>query len=279
MAPAGLRSLTLSSDISVLPVDHVVERRDGYLVVRTARNPSFYWGNFLVFDDAPAPDDAERWETLFEQEFADEPLVRHRTFAWDRPDGAIGAAHEEFEPRGYAIEESYALTADWSGIRPHSRADSTVAIEALDHSLPLEEGRWAQVVELEVASRDDSSDEASYRTFTTTRLRDIRSIFGARAGAWYVAIEPQSNVVVASCGIVVQDGIGRFQLVATAAAFRRRGICSRLVVDAATHATARFGAERFIIVADAGYHALGLYESLGFRRTEHTFAACKRPND
>ena len=42
----------------------------------------------------------------------------------------------------------------------------------------------------------------------------------------------------------------------------------RLVVDAAQHAAKHHGADRFVIVADEHYHALGLYESLGFVRAE-----------
>ena len=50
-------------------------------------------------------------DLLGEAEFADEPRVRHRTFAWDRVDGEEGAARAEFGPRGYVVEENYALTA------------------------------------------------------------------------------------------------------------------------------------------------------------------------
>jgi hypothetical protein len=32
-----------------------------------------------------------------------------------------------------------------------------------------------------------------------------------------------------------------------------------------------------VIVADAGYHALGLYESLGFERKEHVYGVCLPP--
>jgi ribosomal protein S18 acetylase RimI-like enzyme len=62
----------------------------------------------------------------------------------------------------------------------------------------------------------------------------------------------------------------------TALAFRRRGICSRLVVEAAQRSAQR-GAKRLVIVADAGYHALGLYESLGFEREEHVIGVCRWP--
>ena len=40
------------------------------------------------------------------------------------------------------------------------------------------------------------------------------------------------------------------------ATHRRRGVSSRLVVDAAQHAAEHYGADRFVIVADEHYHAL-----------------------
>jgi ribosomal protein S18 acetylase RimI-like enzyme len=37
-------------------------------------------------------------------------------------------------------------------------------------------------------------------------------------------------------------------------------------------------AGRLVIVADAGYHALGLYESLGFERRERVHTVCRPPS-
>jgi ribosomal protein S18 acetylase RimI-like enzyme len=105
----------------------------------------------------------------------------------------------------------------------------------------------------------------------------LRALFRAGRGAWYVAIEPSTGAVFGSCGVVVTAGRGRFQAVDTALAHRRRGISSRLVVEAAHRASEDFGAKRFVIVADAEYHALGLYESLGFERAEHVFGVCLWP--
>ena len=90
--------------------------------------------------------------------------------------------------------------------------------------------------------------------------------------------DPDRGNVVGSCGIVVTAGRGRFQAVETAAAYRRRGICSRLVVEAARHAVEAYGAAQLVIVADATYHALGLYESLGFERREHVYGVSLWPD-
>jgi ribosomal protein S18 acetylase RimI-like enzyme len=276
---AGLlpRSLVLATGIDVLPVDHVVERRPDFLVVRSPSNPAHYWGNFLLFDEPPGEGDAERWEELFVREFGDEPRVRHRAFTWDRADGAIGRAREEFVERGYELDDSVGLVAERHELRAHPRANRDVVVRALDPEPDADAELWAAVIELQVAGRDDGHDEETYRQFSLARLADRREHFRAGRGAWYVALDPVSNAVAASCGIVVTAGRGRFQVVETAPGHRRRGIASRLLVEAARHSAEVHRATRFVIVADTNYHALGLYESLGFVRKEHVYGVCRRP--
>ncbi len=271
------RSLVWATDLDTLPLDRVVERRDGYLTVRSPDNPAHYWGTLLLFDEPPAAGDGPRWEALFDEAFGDDPRVRHRTFAWDRSDGVAGAAREEFVARGYEIEESVGLVADAGGVQPHRRENAEVIVRVLDPAEGEDEELWAAVVELQVASRDEVHEERSHRAFTRARQGGLRTLFRAGRGAWYVAIDPASGEVAGSLGIVVTGGRGRFQVVDTAVAHRRRGICSRLVVAAARHAIETYGAERFVIVADPDYHALGLYESLGFERRENVFGVCRWP--
>jgi len=271
------RSLVWATDLDTLPLDRVVERRDGYLAIRSPGNPGHYWGNLLLFDRPPSAGDGPRWEALFERELGGDPLVEHRTFAWDRLDGDAGAAREEFVGRGYVLEESIGLVADAAALQPHPRESRDVVVRPLDPQPGADAELWDAVVELQVASADEEHDEEVIRRFNRTRLDDRRELFRAGRGAWYVALDPASGAVAGSCGIVVTGGRGRFQVVDTALAFRQRGICSRLVVEAARHSAATHGAERFVIVADTDYHALGLYESLGFERREHVAGVCHWP--
>ncbi len=283
------RSLVWATELDVLPPDHVTVRRDRYLTVRSPGNPTHYWGNLLLYDEPPGPGDGPAWERAFEAEFADRPGVRHHTFAWDRVDGQLGFALEEFVARGYELEQSVGLVAAPRQLCEHRRANREVVIQALDPGEAEAETEasggprgadadlWRQVLELQVASRDpEQFDEASYRAFVAKRLRDLRALFRAGRGSWYVAL--LEKTVAASCGVVVTGGRGRFQTVDTAAPLRRRGICSRLVVNAAHRSADRFGADRFVIVADPEYHALGLYESLGFRRREYVAGVFKQPS-
>jgi ribosomal protein S18 acetylase RimI-like enzyme len=271
------RSLVWATDVDTLPPDRVVERRDGYLLIRSPSNPTFYWGNLLLFDEVPREGDGARWEALFEREFADEPRVRHHTFAWDVARGEAGAAQDEFVAHGYELDESIGLVAEAGQVQPHERENREVVIQPLDPAAGADEELWEAVLELQVAGRQEGHDEESFREFARPRLEDRRALFLLGRGAWYVALDPASGEIAASCGIVVTGGRGRFQVVDTALAFRRRGICSRLVVEAAHHSAQAHGAERFVIVADLGYHALGLYESLGFERREHVVGVCRWP--
>jgi ribosomal protein S18 acetylase RimI-like enzyme len=271
------RTLVWATELDVLPLDRVVERRDGYLVISSPSNPLHYWGNLLLFDRAPRPGDGERWEALFEAELGGDPLVRHRSFAWDDPSGFAGAAREEFGPRGYEVEESVGLVAEADRVVAHHRENRDVTVRALDPEAGAEEELWDAVVELQVAGREESQEEHEYRAFSRARIEDRRRLFRAGRGAWYVAVDPSTGDVAASCGVVVTGGRARYQVVDTALAYRRRGIASRLVVDSARHAVETYGAEQFVIVADLGYHALGLYESLGFERREQLVAVLRAP--
>ena len=275
MQRAEIRSLAWATDIDVLPGDATAARRDGYWVVRSPSNPTHYWGNFLLFDDAPSPGDRSHWESQFAAEFDGERTSEHTAFAWDRTDGSVGAAETELVAAGYTLELTVGLLARPAEVRPHQRASGEVAVRPLDPRPGADADAWAQVVGLWIAGRNSRFSEADYRPFATARLDDLRALFASGRGAWWVA-ELAGGEVAGSLGIVVTGSRARYQTVDTAPAHRRRGICSRLVVEAAQRTAAAQPVEHFVICADPDYHALGLYESLGFRAVERVTGALLR---
>lgn len=270
-----IRSFAWTTDIDVLPPDASATRGDGHWVVRSPSNPTHYWGNFLLFDDPPRPGDRVRWEALFASAFGGAPESDHIAFGWDCIDGAIGSAARELADVGYQLDHTAGLIARPSELRPHPRANREVSVRALDPRFGADQPAWDQVIELWVAARDPSLTEADYRTFARGRLDGLRQLFTAGRGAWWVA-ELARGEVAGSLGIVVTDRRGRFQTVDTAAAHRRRGICSRLVIEAAQRTAALHPVQRFVICADPEYHALGLYEDLGFCAAERVTGALLR---
>jgi GNAT superfamily N-acetyltransferase len=272
---AGPRSLICATDIDVLPASRIVERRDDHLVVRSPTNPTHWWGNYLLFDDPPRPGDRDRWEALFVAEFPD---AEHRAFGWDRTDGEAGAAEAEFVPHGYRSERLAGLIAAPAELRSHPRANRLVHVVALDPAPGADARMWSAVQELQVASRDPTlEDEPAYRAYNERWLADQRELMTAGRGAWYVALTAVGEVA-GSCGVIVTGSRGRYRAVDTAEPWRRQGVSSRLVVQAGRLTAARFGAERLVIAADVDYHALGLYEYLGFVRREQTVSVVLAPS-
>jgi ribosomal protein S18 acetylase RimI-like enzyme len=275
----GTTSLGWATDVDVLPGDRVVTRRDGYWVVRSPRNPSHFWGNFLVFDDPPHNGDRQRWEAVFALELGRYPGIEHGTFVWDRIDGAEGQLATEFPAElGYEQWHNVALLAAPGEVRAHPRADRSLTVRALDPR--SDEELWDGVLAIWIATNDqgDQLPADSYRTWAENRLAELRDAFAAGdRGSWWVALD--GGTVAASLGVVVTGPRARYQAVDTVAAYRRRGIASRLVVAAADSIAERYpGVERFVIVADRDYHALGLYESLGFRAVERLTGAFRTPS-
>jgi ribosomal protein S18 acetylase RimI-like enzyme len=246
--------------------------------VRSPQRPDHWWGNLLLFEAPPGPGDGERWEGLFEEEFCDLSRVRHRTFAWDTTDGEEGAAAQEFAARGYDLDRMVGLIATVDQIRPHPRANREVLVRRLDPRPGHDEELWEGVRELGVAGRDPRIPEPEHRAHRAARLSEMRALFRARGGGWYVALDPGGGGVLASCGLVLGAGLASIQDVDTIASHRRKGISSRLLVEAVHDLAAREGTPaRVVIAADPDYHALGLYESLGFRALERCAGVCRMP--
>ncbi len=270
----SINSLVWATDIDVLASDHRVARCDGYWAVHSPSNPTYWWGNFLLFDDAPELGDGERWDALFAAEFGARPEVTHRTFAWDRIDGEPGAAKQEFVAHGYELEWTSGLVVTPEKLVEHPHANTQVDVRALDpHG---DDQLWAEVLEVQLASaREDLQGSGYHRTFLQRRQRELRDIFSSGRGSWYVAT--LGDTVVASLGIVVTEMRARYQAVDTAKQFRRRGIARRLVYDAARDACSRHKIDHFVIAADPEYHAIGIYEGLGFERVELVVGAMRKP--
>jgi len=261
-----MKSLVFATDIDVLGLDHQLLRRDGYWVVRSPSNQTFWWGNFLMFDEAPAAGDGQLWEQSFVREFADLPRVTHRTFGWDRVDGETGAADVEFIARGYGLNRFTGLIAGADALRAHPRENREVEVRALNPQAGQDEQFWTQLIDLQAAEPPAGTGGEYHLRFLRELQAGQRELFEAGRGAWFVALE--GDQAVASLGIVVTDGRARYQHVDTLASHRRRGIASRLVVEAARLTRMAHHVDHFVIVADPDYHAIGIYESVGFEPVE-----------
>lgn len=259
-------------DALVYGTAQIFHRADGkvidhgdYRCIRTPDNPTFFWGNYLLFNAPPKPGDLARWEVMFEAEIASrQPQSRHRAFGWLGPRGDTA----QFSAAGYTLSESVALACQQPSLPPHAKPQIEVR--------PLQsEADWQAAIALQVLCRAAVFAEADYRAFKQAQFASYRRMveagIGYRYGAWC------HGVLVAELGIFRgEGGLARYQNVCTHPDWRRQGMAGSLVYQAGIHALAALDARKLVIVAEEE-GPQRLYRNLGFVPEEIAYGVDKAP--
>ncbi len=251
----SLRNLGWSTDLMFLRWSGEVTEKSGYTLVRTPKNPTFHWGNFLHFHAPPKPGDESLWREAFAREFPD---VSHEAIGWESATPETDDL-SEFVAAGMEREICSVMTATSVSSPVHFNADVTVRVLA-------SESDWAQVLENQILCRDDEYEETGYRTYKERAMNEYRRLQELGRGAWFGAFLGEK--LVADCGLFFKNNLGRFQSVGTHLNFRRRGICGTLVHTVARHGFDVWNLETLVIVAEDSEPAGRIYSSLGFQTTE-----------
>jgi GNAT superfamily N-acetyltransferase len=269
----NIRSIALTTELALIATRGRITDRGSYLVVETPDDPGYYHGNLLVLPAPPQPGELPYWLRKFDDEFGDNPQIKHVTLTWDGISGDEGAG-EELRGAGFSVDTHQVMVAD--GVDP--RASPLPTRELLpDEVIATADLGWAM---------GDRHDE-TYRRFLHRRaawhrdlvMRGIAKFFGAFDPAGRSESGPLHSgdaTLVASLGIVRVVDVGRYQDVQTSPAYRKRGLARALLATAAQAAIAG-GAERVVIVVEPDSPAARLYARAGFREIERTTSACRMP--
>lgn len=267
-----LRSLCVRTDVFLASFDGVVEDLGYALALKTPSNPEFWWGNFIIYREPPDERSFQpgpgSW--LYDQanHFPQSPV---KLFAWDRPDGARGAA-QAIPDLGLEIDTSAVLTAT-KATRP-ARFNPKVKVTPLATESDDDWQEATRALVVAFAPRRSGTMEALER-FIARQMVRYRAIQRAGLGQWFVA--KVDGRPAGALGFLRCDGIGRYQLVGTDPAFARQGVCSTMLYEVARQALEVEKLERMVIAADATYHATQVYEAAGFVPTETLIALLARP--
>jgi RimJ/RimL family protein N-acetyltransferase len=253
-----IKSLGYRTDLFFPTFDGQIIDRGNYLAIRTPKNPTFYWGNFLLFSQPPREGDFNEWRDLFAQEIGTPPYTEHQVFGWDSPAGVEGII-QPFLEAGFRLDRNVVLTS--SEPSDPARPSSLVSIRPLKT-----ESDWEQAVENQVACREPEFEEGEYREFQMKQMARYRKMATSGHGDWYGAFIEQK--LVADLGLYHHEGVGRFQSVETNPDFRRRGIAGTMIVEASRQAKEKYNLHTLVIVADQDSSPARLYTSLGFELTE-----------
>lgn len=252
-------SLGWRTDLIFARFDAEVHDRGEHLLVRTPSNPTYWWGNFLLFDRAPRAGELADWMACFERAL---PEARHRAFGVDAREPF--ALPEDFAAAGFALNEATVLTLSAAQLRAPARPlPEELRFDVLQ--LPRDA---AAVVDKQVAVDANRYEPVGYRVFAERQMARYGAMQDAGLGHWFGL--RADGAVAASCGLfrdpARSDGLGRFQYVSTHPRWRRRGLCTALVHAVCRHGFERMGLETLVMVADPADVAIGIYESVGFVR-------------
>ena len=156
----------------------------------------------------------------------------------------------ELSTNGHRLSWDLVMEHDLRG----SDADPGVPVAELDPDAAL----WERV-------------EASMALFgiepaVAAQLRDLEVAVQADAGKRWFGVRDDAGSVVALAALVLLEGVGYLDNVATFPEGRRRGFATALTARALAEARAA-GADRVFLLADPDADpVIGLYERLGFRR-------------
>ena len=253
-----VKSLGYQTDLIFPDYDGEIIDRGDYLVILTPDNPTFHWGNFILFKNPPKSSDFEQWKKIFNQEIASRLDVKHMTFGWDSIKGETGDI-KLFVDDGFDFEKSIVLSTD--EVNVPKKYNTEVEIRPLS-----EDWEWEQARLNQIACRDSCHDIASYTRFKTDQMLRYRNMVNSGLGHWFGAF--LGKELVADLGIFQINNRARFQSVGTNPDYRRLGICGTLVYEASQYAFEKMKSKTLVMVADEDYHAARIYESVGFKPTE-----------
>ena len=225
-----------------------------YVVVRTPANPTFWWGNYLLFRTPFAPGDTARRVEIFERTFPD---AKHGAFGIDSTDGVVGA-EDELAAAGFSVERNTVMTA--SAVHEPAWPNTSSQYRFL-----ASEGDWEQLFGLTLAAT--TMDIKGEEEFVRRKTQAERKLVEDGHAKWFGAFDGER--LQASLGLVSDgSGVARFQNVQTHPDDRSRGIASTLVHRASTYGLSELGVQTLVMVADPEYLAIRIYRALGFTDSE-----------
>ncbi len=251
------------SDAIFHSLDGEITDRGDYFLIRTPTNPTYFWGNFLLFKSPPSSESHEKWLQIHQEEFGPKP--RHIALGWDSDEKGDPS---QFLKDGFELTDDIVLTL--SGSSTQVRTNPELEIRRL-----AQDWEWQASIELQIAEGFPRVNDEDYRIFKTAQMANYRLNSERGHGDWWGAF--LGDELVGDMGLYfdLSKKIARFQNVGTSIPHRRKRVCTTLLDTVVRQSLSK--AEQLVIVTEPSSVAETIYRSLGFQEHCFQFGLLKRP--
>ncbi|ODA30302.1 hypothetical protein [Veronia pacifica] len=165
----------------------IVTQKQGYTLIETPSNPTFFWGHYLILDCPPKAEQFAEWEETFRRELPDS---EHLLLSWQCHEDESDIDVSYFSDKGYDISNSVFLTAN-QFIKPKQINESLTIRKITSDS------DWSKVLELQLLTNTDYEPE-KFREFSTQYFLNYRNMAEEGLGDWYGAFLGDTLVAVSA---------------------------------------------------------------------------------
>jgi hypothetical protein len=120
-----IQSLGYRTDLIFPRFEGRIADRGDYLVITTPSNPTFWWGNFILFRRPPQQGAFERWVRVFTEKIGPLEKIGHMTFGIDSTDGDAGTV-QPFLDSGFQLKTDIGMTAQEVNEPPRLNTEAEV---------------------------------------------------------------------------------------------------------------------------------------------------------
>jgi GNAT superfamily N-acetyltransferase len=233
------------------PVGVRYEARVGYTRVSCEERGNYNDGNLLLLDTAPEPGSLTSWLATWHRELGGRPDLLRVALRWESSPGAPPPAAIVLEAAALGLGATInvaLLLADLAAV-PLPEGISVRPLAAAD---------WRAVVAL----HQEEAETESGRDFVHWHVAQQRALVEGGRARWWGAFSGEGMAAVA--GLAWDDTWCGLHEVATARAFRRRGICAALCHHAIRAHRSEHPDSRVVVVAERDGDAERVYRRLGF---------------
>ena len=258
----GMTLLSNRTDCIFHEYNGLVEEKKEYFRVETPSNPTFWFGNLLIWKKAPRKGDFEKWIRMHREEFGDK--LKHVTFSWDEE---IRGDLECFETAGFKVNDDVALTLRdeclFDGDNPNVEVRRIV-----------DEAGWEECLQLQIKMDQGPGgiiDEGG--AFRRRQVDCFKRLTADGRGNWWGGYIDGKLATTMGLFFDEKEEVGRFQNVLTLPEFRRQRAAATVLAEMSRCAFKEGRAKELVIHtgAEEDNVALGLYTLIGYERRQKNY--------